>query len=283
MKRAALSLGLAASMFSSASASDGCRDIQYHAYSQPVIDCPVSLWRDGDNQVHRTVLLCELIFGRDERIHRALSSEADQWDPNEATDIHFDAVRPVLVLKPEAENLMASFAVFTSKRSYNFIVRSIVVQGVPTCITRFQFDDEHRSLVRLQSRSVASSAKPKPETRRERLERLVNAAVAYTAAQRDVYGTDPQPDDYRILRVAHSADHTYIQLEPLTRTPSTVPQIMDTEGAPRLVDAPYDPDLRLYTIAGVSREYTLTIPDGKKTHSVRVQRQQRHEIAKRGR
>jgi hypothetical protein len=277
-------------MFASANAANGCRDVQYHAYAQPVIDCPVSLWRDSDNQTHRTVLLCELIFDRDERIHRAYSSEADQWgitdkDSSLAFDVHLGVVRPTLVLKPESENLMANFAVFTSKRSYNFIVRSVVVQGFPTCITRFQFDDERRDLARSQAkqrpRRVAASVKPL--TRHERLEQQVEAAVAYTAAQGDQYGTDAQPDDYRILRVAHSADHTFIQLVPLTRTPSTVPQIMDTEGAPRIVEAPYDPVLRVYMIAGVSREYTLTMPDGKKPRAVRVQRQQRREIAKSGR
>lgn len=264
---AALSINLAASLFVSASA----RDIEYHPYEQPVILC-------------QAAMLCEIVLDRNEHVHRAFSSQAGQWEPNLAVEGDSGSWRPSLVLKPEASNLVANFMVFTDRRTYHFEVRS--VDGPAPYITRILFDDVQRAFAkshppvprRQTTRGVLAQLTPE-----QQLQHRIDEAVAYTAAHGETYGTDPQPADYRIVRVAHSVDHTFIQFVHLDTVPSTVPQIMDTENGAKVVENRYDPALRVYVIDNVSREYTLQMPDGKKTRAVRVQRQVSRELAKSGR
>jgi hypothetical protein len=278
MKRiAALSAALVVSAVSSASASYDCRNIQFHDFAQPVIYCPATM-------------LCEIVMGQ-EQIHRAFSSQSAQWGITPDSVVTDPASgRLSLILKPETDGLTANFRVFTSKHVFRFIAKSTPPDSSTVCTSRFLFEDEKRAFAKMNAPKPrvmpaqfwppppGPTPAPRPLTSRERLQRKLDVADAYTKAQGDRYSVDVQVPDYRIIRAAHTPDHTLIQFEHLTRTPASVPQIMDTGGASRAVENRYDYDLRVYVIDNVSSEYTLTVPaptkkDKSATVAVHVRRE----------
>ena len=145
--RRGLSVALAgaiavAPFIGTAQASDASfRSIQYHADSQPVISCPLSVNAQGSVQA----LLCEVTLEPGEHVKDGLNAQAQLWDPHIVYS--GDGVQtPHLVLKPDAIGDVANVIVTTNKRTYRLLFRS--VPGSAPVYTTFHYDAEARLAAR---------------------------------------------------------------------------------------------------------------------------------------
>jgi len=254
--RRGLSVALAGALavapfIGTAQASDASfRSIQYHADSQPVISCPLSVNAQGSVQA----LLCEVTLEPGEHVKDGLNAQAQLWDPHIVYS--GDGVQtPHLVLKPDAIGDVANVIVTTNKRTYRLLFRS--VPGSAPVYTTFHYDAEARLAARAHARYLALHPPPKPTppplTVVQQLERACGEMPVG-----EQYGTNRKPADIRPARTCHDARHTFIQLPATSTTPGDTPVVVEvTNEGDRTVNYVYDADSRTYRIDGVGNEYAL--------------------------
>jgi type IV secretory pathway VirB9-like protein len=262
MCKRALSVGLISALAfapfaGEAKANDATfREIQFHAFSQPVIYCVAAME-------------CEVVLQAGEHVKDSVNSQATLWDGQMLYE-GVDPQIPHLVVKPPMAGLAANLIVTTDKRTYRILFRS-VASSFPT-YTRFHYDDEARLAARLHARDVARvPATPAPLT----IAAAMDAACA-TMPTTDWYGTDAQPIEMRPARTCHDASHTYVQMPTSATVPSDLPVVMEAAAdGDRTINSSYDDASRTYRIDGVADEYVLLAAK----HRMHVQLQ--HPKAKR--
>jgi type IV secretory pathway VirB9-like protein len=99
-------------------------------------------------------------------------------------------------------------------------------------------------------------------------------AACAAMPENERYGTDPQPAQWRPVRVCHNASRTFIQLPYSATVPTDVPQVLVvTASGDETVIAPYDPASRIYGVDLVPDALVLMLGHGKHAMRMRVQRQ----------
>jgi hypothetical protein len=184
--------------------------------------------------------------------------------------------RPHLTFVASRPNLTASAIIGTSKHLYRFLLHS--VDGNKPTYASFVYP----STVALPrpvatARPVAFSghyvsfSRPQPTPQPQDVLSQMNRACA---SSRDMYGTDPQPAEWRPARVCHSSTRTFIQLAASDTVPTDVPIPREvTDKGDANVVWTYDSKSRIYGVDLVPNELVLTLGSGKHAMRLRIQRQ----------
>lgn len=265
VRRAALAAGIALAVSSGAFADSETQTMEFNRNAHPTIECAATF-------------MCEIRLERGEHVTRAWHPQVQIW----GVDAGVVNDRPVISFKPETPGLYANFIVLTDKREYELWMRSYNIddyhkrhQDPPPFYTQFVYDQEETAKARHRAAIVA--AMPKPTPRPLTVAEQMDKACALMPAG-EQYGIDREPRAFHPEGLAsrngrpvcHSLSATYIQMPLGGPDPTVVPSLV--ENAPdgvRVINAPYDPQSRIFKADAVADEYALVV-SGKR---LRIQRQ----------
>lgn len=266
-KRAALAAGLTAAVASSASADPEMQTIEFNPNAHPTIECAATF-------------MCEIRLERGEHVTRAWHPQVQIWGVDAGTVNG----RPVISFKPETPGLYANFIVLTDKREYELWMRSYDIDvyhkrhtDPPPFYTQFVFDREEKEKARHQAAVIAALPKPSPTPRPLTVAEQMDRACASMPVG-EQYGIDREPRVFHPEGIAsrngrgvcHSLTATYIQMPLGGPEPTVVPSLVeDAPDGVRIINAPYDPQSRIFKADDVAEEYALVV-NGKR---LRIQRQ----------
>jgi type IV secretory pathway VirB9-like protein len=267
MKRAMMAAALTSAMVTSAVASDNSATwitATYRDHSQVDIPCAAGM-------------ICEVELARGETLKGgqfvgATVGSYEAWQHSSFIEGAGSDQRPHLTFVAATPGTIASAVIATDRHMYRFILHS-VASNRPTYVGFVYPPKVMPPVASAPQRNVSYAAYFHPQPAPLSMDAASQMARA-CAGNRDVYGSDPQPAEWRPARVCHSSSRTFIQLRASDTVPTDVPIPREvTDKGDANVVWTYDSRSRIYGVDLVPNELVLTLGSGKRAMRLRIQRQ----------